>query len=395
MIENGFKKPTEEAILTDAQRAQLEDGRTKDHKVKRYLYQAIDRVVFEQILDRRTAKIVWDSMKSKFGGNERVKKSLLHSLRREFEVLEMNSSETISEYFVRVMAITNKMRSNGEDIPHSKVVEKVLKTLSARFTYVVVSIEESKDTDSISIDELQSSLVVHEQKFQRINREEEQMLNVSLEGSSGARGRGVSSPRGRGRGRGQGYDRATVECFKCHKVGHMKYECPTWNKGANYAEFDEEEELLLMAYVEEQGVKREELWFLDSCCSNHMCGDKQMFSEMDKTFRQLVKLGNNTRMTGRKGKREAQHRWRQSCHNLGVLCTRTQEKPLEYRAAAREGASNYDSVWKVQNLPSTEEAYQPNLHDSQQNVHFDCSVLEEERGLLSHICSRSCSLMAL
>lgn len=52
-----------------------------------------------------------------------------------------------------------------------------------------------------------------------------------------------------------------------------------------------------MAYVEEPEVNREEVWFLDSGCSNHMCGDAMMFSELDENFRQQVKLGNNTRMT--------------------------------------------------------------------------------------------------
>ncbi|KAH0708991.1 hypothetical protein KY284_010418 [Solanum tuberosum] len=55
----------------------------------------IDRTIFEQILDGRTSKIVWDSMKRKFGGNSKVKKSLLNSLRREFEVLAMKRDETI------------------------------------------------------------------------------------------------------------------------------------------------------------------------------------------------------------------------------------------------------------------------------------------------------------
>lgn len=58
MVENSFEEPTEETVLTDAQQVQLNDARTKDHKVKHYLYQAIDRVTFEQILDRRTSKIV-------------------------------------------------------------------------------------------------------------------------------------------------------------------------------------------------------------------------------------------------------------------------------------------------------------------------------------------------
>ncbi|KAF2285423.1 hypothetical protein GH714_004283 [Hevea brasiliensis] len=232
LVEKGFTEPTEREKLTEAQQAELNDARTKDYQVKHYLFQAIDRTVFEQILDRRTSKIVWDSLKRKFGGNQKVKKSLLNALRRDFEVLEMKNEETITEYFARVMLVANKMRSNGEEMPDKKIVEKILRTLTDKFTYVVVSIEESKDTDTMSIDELQSSLV---------------------------------------------------------------YECPQKNE-ANYAELDEEDELLLMAYVEQHEANRNDAWFLDSGCSNHMVGDEHMFSSLDTTFRHSVKLGNNTRM---------------------------------------------------------------------------------------------------
>ena len=56
------------------------------------------------------------------------------------------------------------MRSDEEDMPDKKIIEKFLHTVIEKFTYVVVSIEESKDTNNMSIDELQSSLMVHEQK---------------------------------------------------------------------------------------------------------------------------------------------------------------------------------------------------------------------------------------
>jgi hypothetical protein len=69
------------------------------------------------------------------------------------------------------------------------------------------------------------------------------------------------------------------------------------NKEANYVELNNEEEILLMSYVELYENNREDAWFLDSGCSNHMCGDKAMFCELNEEFRQLVKLGNNTRMT--------------------------------------------------------------------------------------------------
>lgn len=59
-------------------------------------------------------------------------------------------------------------------------------------------------------------------------------------------------------------------------------------------EFNEEEELLLMAHVELKGSKMEDLWFLDSGCNNQMTGTKKWF--IDDSFRHSVKLGNNAWM---------------------------------------------------------------------------------------------------
>ena len=87
-----------------------------------------------------------------------------------------------------------------------------------------------------------------------------------------------------------------MECFKCHKLGHFQYKCPSWEKSVNYVEFNEEEEILFMSYVEVNNSKREDMWFLDSGCSNHMWGNRQWFSNIDEAFRHSVKLNNNAKM---------------------------------------------------------------------------------------------------
>ncbi|KAL5857280.1 hypothetical protein ACOSQ3_004738 [Xanthoceras sorbifolium] len=38
-------------------------------------------------------------------------------------------------------------------------------------------------------------------------------------------------------------------------------------------------------------------WYLDSGCSNHMCGNKSLFSYLDESFKDNVKLGNNSRIS--------------------------------------------------------------------------------------------------
>ncbi|WRX29388.1 hypothetical protein QQP08_021875 [Theobroma cacao] len=63
----------------------------------------------------------------------------------------MKTEEFISKFFSRTITIINKMRVHGEKMEN--------------MTDSVCAIEESKDLDDLSIDELQGSLLVHEQKL--------------------------------------------------------------------------------------------------------------------------------------------------------------------------------------------------------------------------------------
>ncbi|GAA0166460.1 hypothetical protein LIER_21608 [Lithospermum erythrorhizon] len=155
-----------------------ENTASKVPKSNTTLFQAIDRHVFEQILDRSNAKAVWESLKRKYGGNDKVKKATRNSLSREFELLEMNKIETVDDYCGRVTTISNKMRSNGADIKDTMIVEKILRTLTEKFTYIVVTIEESHNIEEMSVNELQSTLALHEKKFKRggVKEEPDQVL---------------------------------------------------------------------------------------------------------------------------------------------------------------------------------------------------------------------------
>ncbi|XP_069142928.1 uncharacterized protein [Solanum lycopersicum] len=77
------------------------------------------------------------------------------------------------------------------------IMEKILRSLKLKYDYVVCSIEESKDIDELSLDELQNSLLVHEQKMNRSLSSKEKALKASTNTR-------FSNFRGRGRGRGRG-----------------------------------------------------------------------------------------------------------------------------------------------------------------------------------------------
>ncbi|XP_027915064.1 uncharacterized protein LOC114174419 [Vigna unguiculata] len=128
------------------------------------------------------------------------------------------------------MIIGNDMRTARKIMDDGHIVEKILRTLSDKYNYIVCSIEESKDINTMIVDELHCSLLVHEHKIQR-KKVVEQALKVIDDNSApqayeqSSRGRGHGGYRGRGRGRGRGQGRAfyksIVECYRCHKLGHF------------------------------------------------------------------------------------------------------------------------------------------------------------------------------
>jgi len=77
----------------------------------------------------------------------------------------MKDGETINSYFARTMNIAKSMKACGESMRENIITAKILRLMTSKFNYVVCSIEESNNLDTMTIDELQSSLLIHEQRM--------------------------------------------------------------------------------------------------------------------------------------------------------------------------------------------------------------------------------------
>ena len=97
------------------------------------------------------------------------------------------------------------------------VIEKILRSMTLKFDYVVCSIEGSNDLDILSINELQSSLLIHEQKMTN-NVVEKQALKVTNLGKASlGRGREHQSSYNQG----AQFEKSSIECFHCRELGHF------------------------------------------------------------------------------------------------------------------------------------------------------------------------------
>jgi DNA polymerase III sliding clamp (beta) subunit (PCNA family) len=70
----------------------------------------------------------------------------------------MLKDETFNEFYTKISDLRNFMVSLGKMVLDAKLIKKIIRSLPERFKIKVTTIEESKDLDSMKIEELLGSL---------------------------------------------------------------------------------------------------------------------------------------------------------------------------------------------------------------------------------------------
>nr|GEX25213.1 hypothetical protein [Tanacetum cinerariifolium] len=244
-------------------------------KIALYLvFQSVDESGFEKIAGASTAKQAWDMLEKGY-----------------------------KDYITRVQTVVNQLKRNGETLPDTRIIEKILRSLIENFENVVFAIEESKDLEDLKIEELANNHgkgTYSRGRNTNRGRGRGREYNNQENEQRGKHFNQNSSGRGCGRRRGgEGY-RPSVDCYNCSKHGHYARDYRsvkrTEEKTNLVTEPEVEESGVLLMAHEESISEIDTMWYLDSGARNHMSGQKDLFVKMTEIVQGHVSFGDASKI---------------------------------------------------------------------------------------------------
>ncbi|GKC30488.1 zinc finger, CCHC-type containing protein [Tanacetum coccineum] len=106
----------------------------KDKTATAFIYQALSEEQLLQITKHKTAKAIWDALKTRHIGEER-------------------RTSQIVPFTAKLTTLVNKAASLGHTIKDSAVVRELLNAVPDKFLQIVASIEQYSDFDEMSVEE--------------------------------------------------------------------------------------------------------------------------------------------------------------------------------------------------------------------------------------------------
>lgn len=311
------------------------DNVKKNNMAMALLFQSIPETLILQVGELDTAKKVWEAIKVRHMGADRVREARLQTLSSEFERLRMKETDTIDEFVGRLAELSSKSAALGENIEETKLVKKFLKSLPRKkYIHIVASLEQVLDLKTTTFEDIVGRMKAFEERVAEEEEEDTQDTQTKLMYASNEsqhqnqnnnrennnyRGRGRGGRfqyRGRGRGRyTYNYDRdlTKITCFRCDKTGHFAMDCPDRllklqeTQEAKNTETQEAEDLMMheVIFLNERNMNLQEFetnmagentWYLDNGESNHMTGNRNYFRTIDETITGKVRFGDDSRI---------------------------------------------------------------------------------------------------
>ena len=122
------------------------------------IFNAVSIKEFKRISNVEVVYTAWNILQTVHEDIKAVKINILQQLTTRFESIRMSDDECFDEFYAKLNNIVNSAYNFGEIYDQPKIVRKILRSLTKDFRPKMAAITESKDVDSIPVDELVRSL---------------------------------------------------------------------------------------------------------------------------------------------------------------------------------------------------------------------------------------------
>jgi hypothetical protein len=103
---------------------------------------------------KRNAKEAWDAIATAHISSDRVRKTMLQALHKEWENLAFKPGEDIDDFALRLNTLQQKMMQFGDDTyGEERAFEKLFRCIPEKYKQIVRSIESLLDLSTMSIEE--------------------------------------------------------------------------------------------------------------------------------------------------------------------------------------------------------------------------------------------------
>ena len=134
----------------------------KHHKIRGSLVTTIPRAEYIKMSDKSTLKAMFASLCANYEGSKKVREAKALMLVHQYELFKMKDDESIEQMYSRFQTLVSGLQILKKSYVVSDHVSKILRILPARWRPKVTAIEEAKDLNTLSVEDLVSSLKVHE-----------------------------------------------------------------------------------------------------------------------------------------------------------------------------------------------------------------------------------------
>lgn len=147
----------------------------KNDMARVLLFQSIPEALILTVWNLDTEKEMWEAIKARHVGADRVREARLQSLMEDFGRMKMKDTETIDEFSGRITELSSKSASLGETIDEPKLVKKFLSSLPRKkYIHIIAALEQVLNLNDTTFEDRVGKLKAYEERIKDEEQYEDQ-----------------------------------------------------------------------------------------------------------------------------------------------------------------------------------------------------------------------------